>query len=260
MSLHSTKQIALRSIVGIAISSLLAMITTPLQADEITANRISRTISFSQQAIPGTDEKNAMLKSADIDVLAPLEQQGYREESLVKMVHISSIESYQQTWVYDATTELIGDYDYDGFYHRFSVSIDADTSSDTAYIYARLYLSYEGGPWNLYASSNNYHIHGDSEYDNFIIETELADGFPAGYYDIRIELYDANYGDWLASYGPYDDASLSALPLEDSYSDDYPLAGHVVESQVVVARHGGALSWLLLLIPALVSFRRSVLR
>ena len=109
---------------------------------------------------------------------------------------------------------------------------------------SKLYLSYEGGPWNYYASSDDFHIHGDSELDIYVVETELAEGFPAGYYDIRIELYDAEYGDWLLTYGPYDDDSLSALPLEDSvYDDVYYSSAYTTE--VIVAGHGGISVWLL---------------
>ena len=140
---------------------------------------------------------------------------------------------------------MISDLDDDGYYHRFSVAIDADTVYSTSWVYAQLYLSYEGGPWNHYATSSDFHIHGDSAADVFVIETELAEGFPAGYYDIRIELYDANSGEWLQSYGPYDDASLSALPLEDSVYDDYYISG--VTTEVIVAGHGGVSIWLLVM-------------
>ena len=71
----------------------------------------------------------------------------------------------------------------------------------------------------------------------FVIETELAEGFPAGYYDIRIELYDAESGDWVQSYGPYDDDSLSTLPLEDSVHDE-DFQSVAYSTEVIVAGHG----------------------
>jgi len=136
------------------------------------------------------------------------------------------------------------------------VLIDVDTVFDTAYIYAKLYLSYEGGPWNFLAASDNHHIHFDSELDSFIIETELADGYPPGYYDVRIEIYDADFDEWLLSYGPYDDASLSALPLEDSYYDDNDtVVIYPVETEIIIAGHGGSMSWLLM-VPALIAVTR----
>jgi hypothetical protein len=91
----------------------------------------------------------------------------------------------------------------------------------------------------------------------FYVETELAEGFPAGYYDVRIELYDADTGEWLLNYGPYDDSSLTALPLEDSmHDDDYYSTGYTTE--VIVAGHGGIDVWLLITfaLVALLKFSR----
>jgi hypothetical protein len=226
-----------------------------------TDTRSSKSISFTQSQQLDKTAKDTKLGQVEADVLPSLNKQGFRMESTLKAAHIvgSVSTGLADFSIYNTETILISDFNNDGFYHRFSVSIDADTIYPTAYIFARLYLSYEGGPWNLYATSDNYHINGDSDLDVFVIETELADGFPPGYYDVRIELYDADFGDWLLSYGPYDDASLSALPLEDSYYDDpQPVIVSVpVEAGIVVAGHTGALSaWLLALPLSLLFVRR----
>lgn len=238
---------------------LLAGLSASAMAATNSASRSSKSISFVQSTQPDKLEKDARFKQATAETLAPLSKQGFRQESTttaLKIVTISST-SNMDISIYDAFTELVSDFNDNGFYHRFSVIVDADTIYDTAYVYARLYLSFEGGPWNYYASSDNYHIYGDSDLDSFVIETELADGFPPGYYDVRIELYDADSDSWLFSYGPYDDVSLSALPLEDSYYDDqYPVAIYPVESQIVVASHGGAASAWLLLLPVIISVLR----
>ena len=239
----------------------LVFLSRPLIAEETTESRSSKSISYSENAQPDQQEKNDNLAEKETDVMPSLNQQGYREESSMMALQISTAEhSQHEVILYDASTELISDFDDNGFYHRFSVSIDADTIYDTSYIFARLYLSYEGGPWNQYAVSNNYHIHGDSEQDTFVIETELAEGFPPGYYDIRIEIYDADLGGWLLSYGPYDDNSLSALPLEDSYYDtQYIEDAYATETSVVVAGHGhGGLSIGLLILPLLIALTRLI--
>ncbi len=139
------------------------------------------------------------------------------------------------------------------------MTFDADTVYDVAHVYAKLYLSYEGGPWNHYATSDDFHIYFDSDNDTMTIETELADGFSPGYYDIRIELYDADFNEWLLSYGPYDDAALSNLPLEDSYYDDPNYYSDVqLSTELIISGHGhGAMSWLLVLIPALITVVRT---
>jgi hypothetical protein len=225
---------------------VLAGLSMPLHAEETASTRTSKSISYTGEVELDEAVRKAELDKADADVLDALVKEGFRPESAPIGVYVENITYHYggDITIYDASTTLISDFDDDGFYHRFSVGIDVDTISSTSWVYAKLYLSYEGGPWNYYASSDDFHIHGDSELDIYVVETELAEGFPAGYYDIRIELYDAEYGDWLLSYGPYDDGSLSALPLEDSvYDDVYYSSGYTTE--VIVAGHGGVSVWLL---------------
>ena len=259
MSFKLNTQAIAKIILWTAFWVMLVLLSQPLLASEAIDTRTSKSISFNTSTELDKATKDALLKQVDADIMMPLDTQGFRMESTAKaalIVTTSEIHSVD-FMIYDALTELVSDFDNDGFYHRFNVLIDVDTVFDTAYIYAELYLSYEGGPWNHYASRDNYHIHGDSELDSFIIETELADGFPPGYYDVRIEVYDADYDEWLLSYGPYDDASLSALPLEDSYHDDIEaVVYYPVETQIVVAGHGGSMSWWLFLVPALIAVNR----
>ena len=259
MSFKPTTEVIAKIILWITFWVMLVLLSQPLLASEANDIRISKSISFSKSTDLDKTAKDALLKQVDADIKTPLEKQGFRMESTAKAVNIvtSNVIHGADYTIYDASTELISDFNNDGFYHRFNVLIDVDTTFDTAYVYAKLHLSYEGGPWNFYASSNNYHIHGDSELDSFIIETELADGFPPGYYDVRIEVYDADVDEWLLSYGPYDDASLSALPLEDSYYDDNDtVVIYPVETEIVIAGHGGSMSWLLLMVPALIAVTR----
>lgn len=249
MSFKLTTQLATKILLWTALWAFFAMLSAPLMAQTSAGSRTSKSISFTKTETLDKETKDTYLKQSDTDIMAALNTVGFRLESTVKAVHITSIEHINngEITLYDASTELISDFNDDGFYHRFNVAIDADTIFATSYIYAKLYLSYEGGPWNHYATSENYHIHGDSELDIFIVETELADGFPPGYYDIRIELYNADHDEWLLSYGPYDDASLSALPLEDSYHDDINfIDSFPIQTEIVVAGHAGATSWWLL--------------
>ncbi|MCW8936090.1 MAG: choice-of-anchor H family protein [Gammaproteobacteria bacterium] len=232
--------------ISVLLIAILALPTITLAADSTS----SKSISYSSNALMDDSTKDTQLKQAISTTLAPTLKQGYRSETEIPEKLTTTIAHYSVNAfnIYNVTTELISDFDYDGFYHRFSVEIDADTIYDVSYVYAKLYLSYEGGPWNYYATSSAYHIYGNSENDAFVIESELTDGFPSGYYDVRIELYDADYNEWLTSYGPYDDASISTLPLEDSYSDDSNIEIiHPVQTDVVVVGRGSMGIWLLLL-------------
>lgn len=146
-------------------------------------------------------------------------------------------------WFYEADVLLFNDFDRDGYFHGIDLMFDADTNYAMAEVYAVIYLSYEYGPWNEYAVTDDFTLFGSSGTDEYIVETELVSGYPTGSYDILIELFDAYDGSFLASYGPDDTSELSLLPLEDSMRD----AASTGTTQVVVnSGGGGSLSWLLL--------------
>ena len=238
----------------LAITALLVTTITPASTGTIT-----RSISYSSAADVDRAERDTLLAQADRIHNDSPKTSGFREESNEQTV-MGARYSAAEVTLYDAWTELISDHNHDGFYHRFSVTIDADTIYPSSYIYAKLYLSYEGGPWTLYTVSDDFHIHEDSVHDTYTVETELEDGFYPGYYDVRIELYDADHGTRIMSYGPYDDDSLAALPLEDSYHDDYHMELIVpVEAEVVITASGhghGSMGLWLLLAPCLFGLRR----
>ncbi len=117
--------------------------------------------------------------------------------------------------IYDASVGLIHDDDGDGFYHQFSVTFDADISFGSALVFARMYISYEGGPWNYYYTTKTFEIITDSNFDAHTVETIFTSGYAPGRYDIRIELFEAGWTGSVASYGPIDDLDLNYLPLED---------------------------------------------
>ena len=122
-------------------------------------------------------------------------------------------------WFYTADIELFNDLDRDGYYTGIDLLFDADTSYVAADVYAVIYLSYEYGPWNEYAETEDFTLLGASAVDEYIVETELVSGYPTGSYDILIELYDAYDNRFLASFGPEDTSELALLPLEDSTRD-----------------------------------------
>ena len=146
-------------------------------------------------------------------------------------------------WIYSADVELFLDNDQDGFYTGIDLLFDADTYYEEADVYAVLYLSYEYGPWNEYAETETFTIFGAAAGDEYVVETDLVEGYPTGNYDILIELYDAYDDAFVASLGPEDTSELAILPLED-IGRDTP-AG---TTQIVVnSGGGGALGWFLIL-------------
>lgn len=139
----------------------------------------------------------------------------------------------QDFWIYDARTAIAGDLDGDGFYTRLELEFDADTVYDSAWVYAVLYLSLEGGAWTEYGETVVFDIYGSSGGDEYYFDVDLVSGFPTGYYDVLIELYDDYDGRLVATLGPAGSADLFDLPLE-SETADAP-----IEPVVIITDEGG---------------------
>lgn len=154
----------------------------------------------------------------------------------------------QEFWIFDAWIELFRDDDRDGYFNHFSVEFDVDTEYSSAEVYARLYLGIDE-VFKEYHTTSNFNIYSDSNNDSFVVESELLNGFPAGDYEVLIELYDAYNDELVAVYDGNNDADLYLLSLE---SKEYEA------TQVIVVReHGGSLGlWSLLLLPVLLVTRR----
>ncbi len=144
-------------------------------------------------------------------------------------------------WFYAADVELFADRDGDGYYYGIDLLFDADTIYAFADVYAVIYLSREGGPWEEYAVTENFTLIGASSEDEYVIVTELVSGYPTGSYDILIELFDALDDTFVADMGPADTAELSLLPLEDTAFDTPQSGGTTVI--VHESGGGGAFDW-----------------
>jgi len=141
-------------------------------------------------------------------------------------------------WFYSADAEMFADDDRDGYFHGIDLLFDVDTVFLRAEVYAVVYLSRDGGPWLEYAETEDFVIHGTSANDEFNVVTELLSGYPAGDYDVLIELFDAFDHTFLADVGPAESPALGFLPLEDAERD-----APIVESRTVVVNStsgGGA--------------------
>lgn len=141
-------------------------------------------------------------------------------------------------WFFDANVELFADVDRDGYFSGLDVAFDVDTVYTVADVYAVIYLSYDFGPWNEYAVTEDFTIYGASGDDEYFVETDLVSGYPTGEYDILIELFDVYDGTFVAEIGPEDTSELAFLPLED-IGRDTPVS----TTTVVVHEGGGSLGW-----------------
>lgn len=129
--------------------------------------------------------------------------------------------------IYGASSFLEVDIDFDGYYQSFSVLFDADfygyheITGPQVEVYALLYISRNGEPWSHFFTTDNFIINGDSELDEYEVNTTLVSGYPPGEYDILIDLYQVGYSNIVASFSANDSNALYALPLESSDFDSY---------------------------------------
>lgn len=117
--------------------------------------------------------------------------------------------------IYDAWVWLDYDSDGDGYYSEFTLSFDADYSGGSANVFADIWLSFEGGDWFLFHTTDVFTITGVDANDYYSAGFTLNTDYPTGSYDIAIDLYDADFNEFVATLEPIDDIDLSYLPLED---------------------------------------------
>ncbi len=203
--------------------SLLLVVTSAI-GDIDSSFRTSKSIGYTSSIKSHQTDLN--LETEAVNQQSSLIKEGYRAER--KAINITSLHSRQyidcncnpqdfsisQAWI-----SLQTDEDFDGYYRRFKLTFDANVYTGNAQLYADISLSFEGGPWNLLYTTNRFNLAGNSTLDEYVVESGLESGYITGYYDVLIELYDANTHRFLLDYGPYDNPELSALPLEDRQSD-----------------------------------------
>ena len=151
---------------------------------------------------------------------------------------------YHSFSIFDASSRVFEDFDYDGFYQTFSVTFDVDVNgsylNERADLFAELYLSRDGGPWVHYYTTDVFTIYGDSTQDDYEVLTTLYTGYATDHYDVLIDVYEVGYSDIVATISADETDSLYALPLESSDRDREP-------DIIVVEESGGAFSVLGLL-------------
>jgi hypothetical protein len=232
----------------LAATSFLANADVQTAASEPAGQRSSESLHFSKGG--RENMRNPEKGNLSVDQYGSLKTDGTREKTVTKPSGGKTADGASQSssfdfWIFDADVQLFYDDDGDGYFYGVDLLFDADTIYNSADVYAAVYLSYEGGPWNEYAVTDDFTIFGASGNDEYVLVTELMSGYPTGDYDLLIELFDSYDGAFVASFGPEDTSELAYLPLED-FERDAP----IVEERVVIVtqqRGGGAVGiWLLL--------------
>jgi hypothetical protein len=236
--------------------ALLAMaISVPASAETDTTETVEQRTSKSLHVRSGGRE-NRDNGTSTVDTYSSIQEKGARVKPSSSGKTGAGLATSQTSsfdfWIYEADIILFGDDDEDGHFYGIDLLIDADTIYGVADVYAAVYLSLDGGPWNEYAVTDDFTIFGAVGTDEYVLITELMSGYPRGSYDLLIELFDAYDGSFVASLGPEDTSELAYLPLEDFDRD----APRVVTPIIVSQGGGGATGLFTLSMLAIAGLRR----
>jgi hypothetical protein len=188
---------------------------------------------------------SAELKQRELVVKpAPTASENFAESAAAQRLAGIANRHDQLFEIYDADVQLTGDFDGDGFYHALNVYFDVDVNIGDATVYAKLYLSREGGPWSQYFTTDLFDIYGDEVADAYEVETELVDGYEPGYYAVLVEIYSLDHA-YMVTSEVLDYYYLGRdVALEDIYWDEAEID---LYGEVTVSHHGaGSISTLLL--------------
>lgn len=136
-------------------------------------------------------------------------------------VATSEKNSRHHVWIYSVDITMYDDPNHNGYFNRLVVDFDVDTAYDHERIYAVLSLTDPNGYTTDYFVTDNFNIYGESESDEYQVDTVLTSNWPADGYDLSIHIYDAYTGEVLAYVDKYDAPQLRYLTLE---SLDYEYA------------------------------------
>ena len=241
-----TAKLDRKPVIALLIAAALLTVISATAAAAVVEPGADKRISNSTH-LQGDGRENALVvKESRDEYETPVSSDESREKTRSrqpsKSSSLQSASGSADFWFYLADVELYGDSDRDGYYSGIDLLFDVDTYYSVADIYAVAYLSFEGGPWEEYAVTEDFTIFGASGTDDYVIVTDLVSGYPRGDYDILIEVFDADTSEFLAWYGPEDTSALAFLPLEDMERD-----APAPETRITVNSGGGGASDLLLL-------------
>lgn len=134
-------------------------------------------------------------------------------------------------YFFDASSTLLTDRDKDGHASEFRVRFDADSLVGDVMVYARLYLRRLGNTeWELYHTTDDFWLEGESDGDDYYITTTLDHGYPTAEYEVLIDLYEVGFDDIVATIEPFEAPGLAYVPLEEVGLDvPIELSGYYID-------------------------------
>lgn len=228
------------------------------------ASSLNDTQQGALQRLEEVELKEELRKTRD-DMIALRKSQASKvlDKNMLNSPQSPYLQSYRYVEfdIFQADSVLITDADYDGFYQTFSVIFDADVYSDyageRARVFADLYLSRDGGPWELLYTTDSFVIEDDSSEDEFEVITTLGTGYETSHYDVLIDLYEVGYSGIVATISSNDVNGLYALPLESADRDEIIVDEY---SSSVYVEAGSTSLFVLLILVTMVIYRNTSIR
>ena len=155
----------------------------------------------------------------------------------------------------DVSTTLLIDDDDDGHYSKFRIEFDPDADFDGTFVYAEVWVRPQGGEWIQEHVSDDFLVDASGDADVYSLTADWISGYPTSFYDVQIDLRDADTGALVASAGS-ERPELSRIPLEDQGRDTRVNVPPASGGGIVTSRESGggaiggwfALALLLLLV------------
>lgn len=241
---------------AIIVMLLLGLDVPVFAAEEVQSSRSVGKLKLDQDA----ELSQLMQQTAPVSKTRPVKSENYMASVEGQQYEGVANRHDQLFEIYDADVQTISDFDGDGYHHAINVYFDVDVSNDSATVYAKLYLSREGGPWSQYFTTDLFSIHIDDVNDAYEVETELLKGYEPGYYSVLIEIYSLDHAymvtsevldyHYLGRDIMIEDRSWDEPYEEFSYEEDYSHGGGSMTSlllffliiQVVIAARGAIAS------------------
>ena len=168
---------------------LLGLNLPAIASGQLQSSRSAGKLTLDQD----TDLSQLLQQFEPVNRTIPAESENYAASTLTQQFAGVANRHDQLFEIYDANVQTIFDFDGDGYHHAINVYFDVDVSYDSATVYAKLYLSREGGPWSQYFTTDLFSIHIDDVDDAYEVQTELLEGYDPGYYSVLVEIYSLDH-------------------------------------------------------------------